>query len=981
VRATVGHSDAQVSATVDLDHGPNATDCRVQLGEEQPEQPVFYTQFVPCEPPTPYAAESTQITGHLTGLQTEVNYQARVVVKTNNGVNRSAPIKIHPAAVLSLETEPASGVTRTTALLNGALDPDGMATTYWFEYGIDTGYRQKTAEGTAGPDPGSVQVAPMEIDNLQPGRVYHFRLVAHNSLGTTHGEDRSFVAAAAPTISGVRPTNVAETSATLNARIDPGGFPTTYRFEYGPTTNYDHVVPVGGGSVGEGNDPVEVSADLSDLEPGVTYHFRVVATNKWGTEATDDATFDYFPQNCPNAYARQLTRAAYLPDCRAYELVSPENAGAVRLYPGDVTQDLFFFKFGSKIIPHMEGQAMNLGTASSPARFSYLGMAGAINGTNPPNSLIDTYTATRTVNGWVTRYWGQKGNEVNVAGGAKCDLQMEICIDYHLKELFNLSNDPKDRPSSAPYVWDSEGHSLGRWPTNMSVVKNAAEYIGDDQPSPDFSHYVFSSVNIPFTVDGRTGAPGSVYDNNIEDGTVTKVSLLSNGGDIGPGEGGEGSSEEFLKIPAVSTDGSHILMTTHALGGSKAVNLFMRVDDSVTYEIAKGAEGIQLIGMTSDGSKVVFSTTDHVTADDTDSPASEDIYVWEEATDQVTRISQGNGGGNSDTCEPPEGSLCSATPLQTERPDSDDPIASASGDVYFYSPEQLDPNSPGVFNEKNLYVYRHGAVKYVATLNAGTAINRIQISPDGSHVAFLTAARLTSYDNQGWRELYTFNPETGVIRCASCIPTGEPPTVVRPPEDPISPFAPPSSKLPSRDVMVSQSGRFMSDDGRTAFATSDALVEGDTDGLVDVYEFAGGRPQLISSGTAQADLLEGNRFFPGEYTGLEAMSHDGTDIYFSTYDTLAPTEDFNGQFLKFYDARTGGGFPPPAAHLPCGAADECHGSENPGPETPAIGTAANLGAPAGSARAGGGKPKKHRHRRAGRHRKRSAARHHGGRGR
>ena len=35
------------------------------------------------------------------------------------------------------------------------------------------------------------------------------------------------------------------------------------------------------------------------------------------------------------------------------------------------------------------------------------------------------------------------------------------------------------------------------------------------------------------------------------------------------------------------------------------------------------------------------------------------------------------------------------------------------------------------------------------------------------------------------------------------------------------------------------------------------------------------------------------------------------DIYFSTYDTLAPREDHNGQFLKFYDARTNGGFAPP----------------------------------------------------------------------
>ncbi len=264
-------------------------------------------------------------------------------------------------------------------------------------------------------------------------------------------------------------------------------------------------------------------------------------------------------------------------------------------------------------------------------------------------------------------------------------------------------------------------------------------------------------MNIPFTVEGRTGAPGSAYDNEIDDATVTKVSLLSNGDDIQEGTGGSGETEEFVKIPAVSTDGSHILMTTENNGG---VNLYMRVDDAITYEIAAGKNSIQLIGMTNDGSKVVFASRDHVTPDDTDFPFSTDIYVWEEQTGEVTRVSQGNGAGNSNSCSPPEGigPLCSAVPLKTKRLDSDDRIASQSGDVYFYSPEQLDPNSPGVFNEKNLYVYRHGAVKYVATLDAKTAIDRIQISPDGSHAAFLTAARLTSYDNQGWREMYSLQP-------------------------------------------------------------------------------------------------------------------------------------------------------------------------------------------------------------------------------
>ena len=59
---------------------------------------------------------------------------------------------------------------------------------------------------------------------------------------------------------------------------------------------------------------------------------------------------------------------------------------------------------------------------------------------------------------------------------------------------------------------------------------------------------------------------------------------------------------------------------------------------------------------------------------------------------------------------------------------------------------------------------------------------------------------------------------------------------------------------------------------------------------------------------------------------------NGLDAYFSTYETLVG-QDQNGEYLKFYDARTGGGFPyvPPAA--PCEAADECHG-EGSSPPTP-----------------------------------------------
>ena len=66
----------------------------------------------------------------------------------------------------------------------------------------------------------------------------------------------------------------------------------------------------------------------------------------------------------------------------------------------------------------------------------------------------------------------------------------------------------------------------------------------------------------------------------------------------------------------------------------------------------------------------------------------------------------------------------------------DDQFAENTGDVFFYSPELLDPSRPGIENQKNLYDYHNGAVQLVATLDPGTEINRLQISPDGNHAAF-----------------------------------------------------------------------------------------------------------------------------------------------------------------------------------------------------------------------------------------------------
>ena len=125
---------------------------------------------------------------------------------------------------------------------------------------------------------------------------------------------------------------------------------------------------------------------------------------------------------------------------------------------------------------------------------------------------------------------------------------------------------------------------------------------------------------------------------------------------------------------------------------------------------------VEPIGMTRNGKKVFFTTSERLVPQDTDN--SVDLYMWEEdgsAGGKLTDLSQGNGQGNSDECSDSWGpSGCGVAPLTPEQahanenlavsaPGMDDLFGEDSGDIYFYSPENLDPGHPGVKNERNLY--------------------------------------------------------------------------------------------------------------------------------------------------------------------------------------------------------------------------------------------------------------------------------------
>jgi hypothetical protein len=145
------------------------------------------------------------------GLTPATTYHFRVVATSTAGTAEGADATFTTASVPARPTVSTGGVrdvTTTAATLTGSVNPRSSATGYRFEYGLTTTYGASTPTTDVGAGTRSV-AASARIGDLQPGKRYHYRLVASNGLGTTRGGDRSFVAAAHPT------------SATLTASADP----------------------------------------------------------------------------------------------------------------------------------------------------------------------------------------------------------------------------------------------------------------------------------------------------------------------------------------------------------------------------------------------------------------------------------------------------------------------------------------------------------------------------------------------------------------------------------------------------------------------------------------------------------------------------------------------------------------------------------------------------------------------------------------
>jgi hypothetical protein len=143
----------------------------------------------PCVPNPASASTPTAVSATLSGLSPLSSYEYRVVEKTAGGTASGGPVKFTTASPApKATTEAASGISQSTATLNGKVDAEGGEAECKFEYGATTAYG-KTAPCSitpvTGTDPTAVSAA---LTGLAAATTYHYRLVA----GTVKGADLSF---------------------------------------------------------------------------------------------------------------------------------------------------------------------------------------------------------------------------------------------------------------------------------------------------------------------------------------------------------------------------------------------------------------------------------------------------------------------------------------------------------------------------------------------------------------------------------------------------------------------------------------------------------------------------------------------------------------------------------------------------------------------------------------------------------------------
>jgi hypothetical protein len=795
------------------------------------------------------------------------------------------------------------------------------------------------------------------------------------------------LAATSPVIEETAVLNVAGTSATFQAKIDPEGNETTYRFEYGTSEAYGFQVPIPDGLVGSGTTGVTISAHPQNLSPNTLYHYRVLAlvSSRSETVSGSDGTFTTQPAGSGSA----------LPDGRQWELVSPPN------------------KHGALIIPlpgTLQASASGDGIAFGANVPTEQGAPGYTD--------IEQVLSKRDANGWSARdisppHKSMAGTQSTAHSEYlffSSDLSSSLVFpqgeDIELGEDSTLLSGRASEPT--PYVRHESSCDLPASSSEcyMPVVTGKEGFadvppgtrfggfreIEIDGASPDMHHVVMRSsvaltaTPLPMNEESQEQRLAQEeYEWSADTPTGEALQLVSvlpenEGGGPARVENIVGEVTQNLlgaSKHAISDDGSRIVWKT--TGSIKSAIYLRDTTKEETVRLDERQPGLpsgsgshpEFKIASSDGSRVFFTGFDQSERLTAESGTQEqDLYeceIVEEAARlkcDLSDLSPESGGHSAEV----QGVLG----------------ASEDGSyVYFVANGVLgngaehgatqgscDGGNNPVGATCNLYEYHDGTVTFIATLSGedeqawhGTDRVTARVSPDGHYVAFMSDRSLTGYENRDVNsgkpdiEVYMYEASSERLACASCNPTGARPTGVEAgefqstnhsnlvdiqggagaafggadygSENWVAANLPAGVSLGSNESLYQP--RALSDNGRLFFNSSDALVPQDVNGQEDVYEFEsqGVGDCSVSSVTFKPSsdgcigLISSGE--SPEETGFMDASEGGGDVFFLTTSRLT-SQDYDTS-IDVYDAHQCSPSAPciaqPVSIPPCSSGDSC----------------------------------------------------------
>ncbi len=679
-----------------------------------------------------------------------------------------------------------------------------------------------------------------------------------------------------PTVDSISFADVTETEAELQALIDPNNTPTSYRIEY---TSFEDEAFEDATVAKEGSLPlvdvgVPVSVVVSGLTPGAAYRFRVVAENEVGEDSATSAFSTYPaaipPKPCSNDGVR-IGASALLPDCRAYELVTPPNTnGRTPHAPGFIGDR--FPTFGTSADGSLVNFIVNGGTIPGS------GGAGAFNG--------DPYLSSRGPSGWTTVDAGPTGVEsmAPLPGGVSPDQQHSFWSTSKGEEGTAVIEGGETR-----YIRYPDGHSELIGQGSLGVDPRAQGRLITDGGT----HIIFVTKEVgddlPIQLEEEAPPTGTdaVYD-RTPDGVTHVVSLLP--GDVTPAAG------KHSRYLGASADGEGIAFRIPDTPNT----LYLRKGNAETFEIATGSW--EFAGVSEGGDRIFYVQGGNLLAFDT-------------TTESVVNFSN---SGN----------------VKAVNVSSDGTTAYFISPSVLTGSEENPQGDAAQAGKPNLYLSEEGTLRFVATVTEDDVERKVsggqeeaglgvwtaavslgavaretsRITPDGRVILFEARADLTNYESGGKAQIYRFDSVGGTLDCLSCNPTGTPSTgdatlqsssVVSGPEAPLSPYS---------------LTRNLRDDGRRAFfQTYEPLVLSDTDGRQDVYEWEASGVGSCTESDGCVYLISSGRSAQNDH--LYAVSESGDDVFFLTDDRLLPADTESTPSI--YDAKVGGGFAEPTAPAPC----------------------------------------------------------------